>query len=97
PQGYRVPTRGVPDWLFRAAALFDRTSRLALVDLGQHQHVSSVRAQTVLGFTHRPLADMVIDMGESMIAHGAIRATRGQRSEASRIGARTVSRGSGTA
>ena len=71
-RGYRIPSLRLPRWLVRLAAVFDPTTRLALVDLGQKQHVDSTRAREVLAWQPRSLEDMVVSMGESMIQHGVV-------------------------
>jgi nucleoside-diphosphate-sugar epimerase len=72
PRGYRVPTRSVPDWLLRAVAVFDRTARLAVQELGKRQDLSSERSRQLLGWNPRPLEEMVVAMGESMITHHVV-------------------------
>jgi nucleoside-diphosphate-sugar epimerase len=69
-RGYRIPRRRLPDWLVRLVAVFDKTTRLAVHDLGQRQDVSSERIRKVLGWQPRSLEEMVAAMGESMIEQG---------------------------
>ncbi len=71
-RGYRIPTRRVPGWLLRIVAIFDRTTRLILPELGKRQDVDNGRIKKVLGWNPRPLEEMVVSMGESMIAHGVV-------------------------
>ncbi|MBE7450941.1 MAG: NAD-dependent epimerase/dehydratase family protein [Kofleriaceae bacterium] len=75
-RGFRVPTRRVPGWVLRLVSLWDRTARLAVQELGKRQDLSSARAREVLGWQPRSLREMVIDMAESMIAHGVVPAPR---------------------
>lgn len=70
--GYRIPRRAVPGWVMRLAAVFDKTARLALQELGLRQDVSSARIREVLGWSPRGLEEMVVDMGRSMIEHGVV-------------------------
>ena len=72
PRGYKIPTRRVPAWLLRLVAVWDKTARLAIQELGKRQDLSNARARTVLGWRPRGLETMVVDMGESMIAHGVV-------------------------
>lgn len=72
PRGYKIPTRRLPAWVLRVAALWDKTARLGIQELGKRQDVSSDRARTVLGWNPRGLEAMVVDMSESMIAHGVV-------------------------
>ena len=71
-RGYKVPTRRLPDWLVRTVAVFDKTTRLVLHDLGYQRRVSSARAESVLGWKPRGLEEMVISMGNSLIEHGVV-------------------------
>jgi nucleoside-diphosphate-sugar epimerase len=72
PRGYNVPTRRLPNWVLRTVSLWDKTARLAIQELGKRQDVSSQRARDVLHWQPRDLETMVVDMGESMIAHGVV-------------------------
>ncbi len=72
PRGYRVPTRKVPAWMLRLVSMWDRTARLAVQELGKRQDLSNQRARDVLGWRPRPLEDMVVAMGESMIEHHVV-------------------------
>jgi dihydroflavonol-4-reductase len=72
PRGYKIPTRRLPAWMLRLAALWDKTARLGIQELGKRQDLSNARARTVLGWQPRGLEAMVVDMGESMIAHGVV-------------------------
>lgn len=72
PRGFKVPTRRLPGWVLRVVGLFDRTAALAVQELGKRQDLSNARAREVLGFSPRPLREMVVDMGESMISVGAV-------------------------
>lgn len=71
-RGYKVPTRTVPGWLLRLVSTWDKTAKLAVQELGKRQDLSNQRARTVLGWSPRSLETMVVDMGESMIAHGVV-------------------------
>lgn len=71
-RGYRVPTRRVPGWLLKLVATWDKTARLAVQELGKRQDLSNRRAREVLGFRPRSLEEMVVAMGESMIAHKVV-------------------------
>jgi nucleoside-diphosphate-sugar epimerase len=69
-RGYKVPTRELPGWTLRVAALFDKTMGLLVDSVDQRQDVSSERARNVLGWQPRSLEEMVVSMGESLIEHG---------------------------
>jgi nucleoside-diphosphate-sugar epimerase len=71
-RGYQIPTRRVPNWVLRLASLWDKTARLGIQELGKRQDLSNQRARAVLGWQPRSLETMVVDMGESMIAHRVV-------------------------
>ncbi|HEY2514195.1 MAG TPA: aldehyde reductase [Polyangiaceae bacterium] len=70
PRGFKIPTRRVPSWVIKLAGMFDKTTALAVPELGKRQDVSSARARAVLGWQPRSVERMVVDMGESMIECG---------------------------
>jgi dihydroflavonol-4-reductase len=72
PRGFKVPTRGIPNWVIKLIALWDKTAALTVGELGKRQDVSSKRARDVLGWRPRGVERMVVDMAESMIQCGAI-------------------------
>ncbi len=69
-RGYRVPTRRIPGWLMKLVALWDKTARLAVQELGLRQDLSSARAREVLGWKPHSLEQMVTAMADTMIEHG---------------------------
>ncbi|MEM9489106.1 MAG: aldehyde reductase [Myxococcota bacterium] len=71
-RGYRIPTRKLPNWLVRLAAIFDKTTRLIVPDLGKRQDVSNTRIIETLDWQPRSVEEMVVSMGESMIEHGVV-------------------------
>ncbi|MEZ4363736.1 MAG: NAD-dependent epimerase/dehydratase family protein [Kofleriaceae bacterium] len=71
-RGFRVPTRSVPAWVMRLVSLWDKTARLALGELGKRQDLSNARAKEVLGWQPRSLKEMVVAMGETMIAYKVV-------------------------
>lgn len=70
PRGYRVPTGGMPTWLLRLVAPFDKTIRLALGFVGRRELVSADKARSELGWTMRPLRDTIVDTANSLIELG---------------------------
>lgn len=72
PQGYRIPTLEVPDWVVRLVALMDKSVRLTLEELGKAYSFSGQRTRAVLNWKPRPLEESVVAMAESMIAHKLI-------------------------
>ncbi|MDX1382685.1 MAG: aldehyde reductase [Thermoanaerobaculia bacterium] len=74
PRGFKIPTGRLPGFLVRLAAIFDKTARLGLNDLGVKQQVDTTRIRTVLGWEARGLEEMVVAMGQSFIDHGIVTA-----------------------
>jgi dihydroflavonol-4-reductase len=62
----KVPTRVAPNLLIRAMALFDRSIRSVVGDLGKESWFSSEKARTKLGWTTRPVEDSIEDCGRSL-------------------------------
>ena len=71
-QGYKIPTRRMPDFLIRIVALFDKTVRLVVSNLGQRTDISSDHIRQVLQWQPRSLEEMVVDMGASMIKYKVV-------------------------
>jgi len=72
PRGYRVPVRLVPDWLVHVVALWDKSARLILGDLGRAREYSHERATRVLGWNPRGLEETIVATGDSLIQHGLV-------------------------
>jgi nucleoside-diphosphate-sugar epimerase len=68
----KVPTRKVPDFVVRLAALFDKDLASVAPRLGERRTFSSAKAQRMLGWRPRPLDDTVLDCARSLIASGAV-------------------------
>ncbi len=68
----KVSTRSLPDWTVRLVALFDRTARVVLHELGTRKEVSTEKAQRMLGWTPRPAAEAVTAMARSLVQHGVV-------------------------
>jgi nucleoside-diphosphate-sugar epimerase len=63
--GYRVPTRELPNFMVRIAAIFDPTIRLILKDLGKPFLITSEKAQRLLGWSGRSMKEMALDTAQS--------------------------------
>jgi dihydroflavonol-4-reductase len=72
-KGFKVPTGTLPSLLMRAVALFDKTARLALNDLGVRQDIDNSKIVRDLHWQPRTLEEMVTSMADSMIAHGVVK------------------------
>jgi nucleoside-diphosphate-sugar epimerase len=69
----KVPTRRIPDFLVRLAALFNQELRAAMPRLGQKRDFTSAKAQAMLGWRPRPLEETVLDCARSLIANASLR------------------------
>jgi dihydroflavonol-4-reductase len=72
PAGERVPTRGVPNFVVRAAARFDPGMRQIVGQLGGKTTFSSAKAKTVLGWEPRPVEETIVDCAHSLIRQGVV-------------------------
>jgi dihydroflavonol-4-reductase len=69
----KVPTRTMPDWLVRIAALFNPEVRMILSELGRRRDCDSGHAKTKLGWTPRGTEESLFDCVESLIASGVVK------------------------
>lgn len=68
----KIPTRQMPDWLLKVAALFNYEVRGLVSQLNQERYYSSDKAQKLLGWKPRPIEQTFIDGAESLIKAGAV-------------------------
>ncbi len=69
----RVPTRELPDWLVRFAALFIRDMKMIAPELGNKKNVSNEKARRVLGWSPRSNEDCIAAAGESLQQLGLLK------------------------
>jgi nucleoside-diphosphate-sugar epimerase len=69
----RVPTRELPDWLVRLAALKDPAVKQILPELGKQKNATSEKAQRVLGWKPRSVEDSVVATAESLLRLGLLK------------------------
>ncbi len=69
----RVPTRQLPNWLVKLAALRDPAVKQILPELGKWKNATSEKAQRVLGWSPRSREDCVVATAESMIRLGLVK------------------------
>jgi dihydroflavonol-4-reductase len=67
----KVPTRQLPNWLVRLAALGDRSLRQIVPELGKVKQASHDKATRLLGWTPRSAEVAVLATGESLLRLGA--------------------------
>ena len=69
----RVPTRELPNWLLRVAALADPTVRQIIPELGKTKNATSEKARRLLGWTPRSRQDALVATAESLIRLGLLK------------------------
>jgi nucleoside-diphosphate-sugar epimerase len=69
----RVPTRELPDWLVRLAALRDPAIRLILPDLGKVKNTTNEKAKRILSWAPRSNEEAVLATAESMMWLGLLK------------------------
>jgi len=69
----RVPTRELPNWLVRLAALRDPAVKQIIPELGKWKNATSAKAQSVLGWKPRSREDSVVATAQSMIDLGLVK------------------------
>lgn len=69
----RVPTRKLPDLLFRLKGLFDPATRQLAVGLGRVRRTDSSHAKAVFGWTSRPPEQSIVDTARSLLDLGIVR------------------------
>ncbi|HHL43530.1 MAG TPA: aldehyde reductase [Hellea balneolensis] len=71
--GYKSPTRRLPDFLVRILAMFDKTIKLILPQLGEKTNIDNTRLRTVLGIEPRGIEEMSVAMAKTMIEYGVVK------------------------
>ncbi len=69
----KVPTRQLPNWLVRVAALRDRAVKQILPELGKTKNATNEKARRVLGWTPRSREDAVVATAESLVRLGLLK------------------------
>ncbi|QQP97372.1 SDR family oxidoreductase [Lysobacter enzymogenes] len=69
----RVPSRQLPNWLVRLAALADPTVRQILPDLGKFKNASNAKARRLLGWNPRSAPEALLATARSLIELGLVR------------------------
>jgi dihydroflavonol-4-reductase len=68
----KVPTRALPDFLVRVAAMFDPVIRERLFELSKYRPASSAHARQVLGWAPRSNEEAVVATAESLLQEGIV-------------------------
>ena len=66
----KVPTRALPGFVLRLAALFSTDAQFMTPLLGVRHEYSTAKAETLLGWRPRPASQAVLDCAESIISQG---------------------------
>lgn len=69
----RVPTRQIPDWLVRLAALRDPAVKQILPELGKAKNATSAKAQRLLGWSPRSREEAIVATAESLLGLGLLK------------------------
>lgn len=65
--GHRVPTRELPNWLVRLAALRDPSVKQIIPELGKYKNATSDKAKRLLGWSPRSREDSIVATAESLV------------------------------
>lgn len=71
--GARVPTRVMPDWLMRIAALMVPAAREVVPELGKTKNASNHKARNYFGWQPRPASEATLAAGRSLIELGIVK------------------------
>jgi dihydroflavonol-4-reductase len=69
----RVPTRQLPDWLVRLAALRDPAVKQILPELGKIKNATNEKAKRLLAWTPRSREDALVATAESLLRLGLLK------------------------
>jgi nucleoside-diphosphate-sugar epimerase len=73
PAAKKVPTRELPNWVLRAASIFDPRVRQVLPELGKLKNATNEKARRVLGWKPRTNEECVVATGESLVRLGLVK------------------------
>ena len=71
----RVPTRQLPDWLVRFAAMRDPAVKLILPELGKKKNATNEKARRLLGWEPRSNEEALVATAESLVQLGLLKNT----------------------
>jgi nucleoside-diphosphate-sugar epimerase len=71
----KVPTRQLPNWLVRLAALRDPAVKQILPELGKRKNASNEKARSLLGWSPRSNEDSVVATAESLVRLGLLKSS----------------------
>jgi dihydroflavonol-4-reductase len=68
-----VPTRELPNWIVRLAALRDPNMRMMAAQAGKTMDASGAKAERLLQWHPRPVEDSLVETAESLIKFGLVK------------------------
>jgi dihydroflavonol-4-reductase len=71
----RVPTRQLPNWLVRLAALRDPAVKQILPDLGKMKNATSEKAKRLLGWSPRSPEESIVATAQSLVRLGLLKSS----------------------
>ena len=74
----RVPTRELPNWIVRLAALRDPAVKLILPELGKKKNATNEKARSVLGWSPRSNEEAIVATAESLMRLGLLKGSAQQ-------------------
>jgi nucleoside-diphosphate-sugar epimerase len=69
----RVPTRQLPNWLVRIAAVRDPAVRQIVPELGKARNATSEKAMRLLGWAPRSNEDAIVATAKSLVRLGLLK------------------------
>jgi len=69
----RVPTRQLPNWMVRLAAMRDPAVKLILPELGKRKNGTNEKARRMLGWAPRSNEDSIVATAESLVRLGLLK------------------------
>jgi nucleoside-diphosphate-sugar epimerase len=69
----RVPTRELPNWLLKIAALRDPAVKQIIPELGKRRNATNMKARSLLGWAPRPREEAIVATAESLLRLGLLK------------------------
>lgn len=69
----RVPTRQLPDWLVRLAAMRDPAAKQILPELGKKKNATNEKARRMLGWAPRSPEEAIVATAETLARYGLLK------------------------
>ncbi len=81
----KVPTREMPDWLLRVAAMLNPEVRQIVPELGKKKNATNAKARRILGWTPRSTEESIIATAESLVRVGTLKGASKKLASSDRI------------